>query len=115
MSKCQQCDGRGRVKESGWDGAWIQCSECRGTGNFIDTKSGDVVCRGSYRLGTACGACRRCCEYLAGLLDELTDTDPCRYDHNDLCQEHNLHARPCPHESAKHALTTARHRNGANV
>lgn len=41
---------------------------------------------------------------LCGLLDELTDTEECRYDHHDNCQSHNLHERPCPHETAKALL-----------
>ncbi len=32
-SECEKCCGSGRVKESGWDGNWIQCSECLGTGD----------------------------------------------------------------------------------
>jgi hypothetical protein len=35
------------------------------------------------------------------LLRELVDPDPCRYDHNDLCQAHSLDPRPCPHERAR--------------
>ncbi len=74
----------------------------------------DIVCRGSYRLGSACGACRRCCDQLVHLVSELVDQSPCRYDHNGLCQAHSLHERPCPHETGKHALTTAKHRHGAD-
>lgn len=40
------------------------------------------------------------------LLKDLTDPDPCWYDHNDLCQAHHLHKRPCPHERAKDLLDT---------
>lgn len=40
---------------------------------------------------------------LAELVHRLTDheTDPCDYDHHDLCQAHALHERPCPFEEAK--------------
>lgn len=71
-----------------------------------------IVCRGSWNLGSACGECRRCVESLIHLIDELTDSGPCRYDHHGYCQEHNLHEKPCPHETAKHTLTTARVRLG---
>ena len=67
----------------------------------------DVVCRGSYRLGTACGNCRRCCESLVRLVRELVDESPCHYDHHGSCQSHSLHVRPCPHETAKYVITTA--------
>lgn len=71
----------------------------------------DVVCRGCWRLGSACGHCKRCVKSLLVLLSEFVeDDDPCQYDNNDLCQSHNLHQRPCPHEQAKHAITTAKHR-----
>lgn len=69
----------------------------------------DIQCRGSYRLGSACGRCRRCEEELAGILDELIDPDQCRYDHNGFCQTH-YQTRPCGHETAKHAMTTIRSR-----
>lgn len=32
------------------------------------------------------------------------DSNPCKYDHNGLCQEHSLHKNPCPHETAKKML-----------
>jgi hypothetical protein len=35
------------------------------------------------------------------ILRLMTDPDPCDYDYHDLCQTHNLHDRPCPHERAK--------------
>jgi hypothetical protein len=38
---------------------------------------------------------------LRSLLAEFVDPDPCRYDHDDDCQGHSLHSRPCPHERAK--------------
>ncbi len=38
------------------------------------------------------------------LLAELTAPDPCQYDHNEKCQAHWLHTRPCPHERAKKLL-----------
>lgn len=43
---------------------------------------------------------------LMKLLHRLTDheTDPCHYDHHDLCQTHSLHERPCVYEEAKEAL-----------
>ncbi len=39
-------------------------------------------------------------EALEGLLDE-----PCRYDHNEFCQEHYC-SKPCKHEVARAALET---------
>lgn len=41
---------------------------------------------------------------LIGLIDEFVDPNPCRYDHHDFCQEHNLDPRPCPHERARAIL-----------
>lgn len=32
---------------------------------------------------------------------QLYDRERCRYDHNELCQTHSLHQRPCPHELIK--------------
>lgn len=29
------------------------------------------ICRGSYVLGTACGACERCCDELVGIVRRL--------------------------------------------
>lgn len=71
-----------------------------------------VVCRGSWHLGSACGDCRRCTQALILLLAELVDDEPCCYDHDGNCQSHSLHERPCPHETAKHVLTTAKHKLG---
>ena len=31
----------------------------------------DVVCRGSFRLGTACGACRKCCDTLKHTIERI--------------------------------------------
>lgn len=61
----------------------------------------DTMCRGSFRLGTACCDCHRCFMEIANVLGQMTDPDPCRYDHNGNCQSHDLSQRPCPHESAK--------------
>lgn len=72
----------------------------------------DAICRGSYRLGTACGHCSRCVAFLVSLVAELTDSEPCRYDHHGYCQTHYLHERPCPHERAKEVLTVAKHIHG---
>ena len=41
---------------------------------------------------------------LRGLLDEMTDSQSCNFDHHGYCQTHNLHERPCPHERAKKIL-----------
>lgn len=30
---CARCNDRGKVKESGWDGRWIPCDDCAGTGS----------------------------------------------------------------------------------
>jgi len=38
---------------------------------------------------------------LRTLVRELTDDGKCDYDHNDYCQSHSLHDRPCPHGRAK--------------
>jgi hypothetical protein len=46
-------------------------------------------------------------ERLMPLLIALADPDPCEYDHNDLCQAHSLHSRPCPHEEAKRLIGDA--------
>lgn len=69
---------------------------------------GDYCCRGSWRLGSACGQCHKCVAELCRLIAELTDSGACSYDHHGYCQTHNLDERPCPHERAKHTLTTAR-------
>lgn len=38
---------------------------------------------------------------LRELVKELTDSGPCQYDHEDQCQGHSLHYRPCPHGRAQ--------------
>lgn len=81
-------------------------------GDCVPPIGKDIVCRGSYTLGSACGRCRRCCEQLLSLVADFVDDSPCRYDHHGYCQNHSLHERPCPHETAKHVLTTAKHRHG---
>ena len=70
-----------------------------------------IQCRGCYVLGSACGECRRCCNELVALIEELLDPDPCMYDHDGNCQAHSMHSRPCPHEVAKHVRSTARIRH----
>lgn len=41
----------------------------------------------------------------AELLEEfIWDEDDCYYDHEGLCQSHNLHKNPCPHTRAKKML-----------
>ncbi|ACU71841.1 hypothetical protein Caci_2932 [Catenulispora acidiphila DSM 44928] len=42
------------------------------------------------------------------LLDRLADNDGCEYDHNDDCQMHNLHQRPCPHPLARQIVAAWR-------
>ena len=37
------------------------------------------------------------------VIEELTDSEPCRYDHNDFCQEHYC-SKPCKHETARNAI-----------
>jgi hypothetical protein len=34
------------------------------------------------------------------LLIQIADDDECRYDHDDACQTHSLHERPCPYGEA---------------
>lgn len=76
----------------------------------------EPVCRGSWKLGNNCGACPKCRRFMVRLIAELVDSrEPCRYDHNGLCQAHSLQEKPCPHETAKHLLTTAKHRHGIEV
>jgi len=41
---------------------------------------------------------------LRKLIVQFVDGDPCRYDHNENCQTHNLAARPCPCEEANEML-----------
>lgn len=42
---------------------------------------------------------------LLDLIEELTDPDPCDYDHNGNCQGHNMTGPPpCPHARAKELL-----------
>lgn len=43
---------------------------------------------------------------LIDLIALLADSEPCRYDHDNNCQTHNLDARPCPHGRAQKLLTT---------
>lgn len=40
-------------------------------------------------------------EHVQAILEDISDPDPCQYDHHDLCQAHSLHKRPCPHARAK--------------
>jgi hypothetical protein len=56
---------------------------------------------GLHPLHLAADLIERDTERLRALIDDLTDSDPCQYDHNDFCQAHHLHERPCPHERAK--------------
>ena len=60
----------------------------------------DMVCRGSYILGSACGECSKCEKFLIELLRELTDNEVCSYDHHGYCQTHFLSEKPCPNETA---------------
>ena len=39
-------------------------------------------------------------------LAELVDSEPCRYDHNEFCQEHYC-SKPCKHETAKQVIAKA--------
>lgn len=34
------------------------------------------------------------------------ETEPCRYDHNDVCQAHYMNTRPCPVERARVLLAS---------
>lgn len=67
-------------------------------------RSSDIVCRGSYAIGSACGRCSRCEEALLDLIAELSDDEACSYDHHGYCQTHNLQEKPCPHERAQQIL-----------
>jgi hypothetical protein len=44
--------------------------------------------------------------WLIELIRELTDPDPCCYDHHGLCLAHSLDRDPCPHERAKALLAS---------
>ena len=49
---------------------------------------------------------------MVDVLRAFLDDSPCLYDHNDFCQQHSLHERPCPHETgrqivAEHAAVQA--------
>lgn len=44
-------------------------------------------------------------ELLAVCID-LVDGEPCRYDHNEFCQEHYC-SKPCKHEQARAAIAKA--------
>ncbi|TDD54566.1 hypothetical protein E1286_05080 [Nonomuraea terrae] len=41
---------------------------------------------------------------LRSLIRPLTYATPCEYDHDDHCQAHSLHSRPCPHARAQELL-----------
>ena len=43
---------------------------------------------------------------LLAALKDCADSEPCRYDHNDLCQEH-YSRRPCRNEVARAAIAKA--------
>jgi len=62
------------------------------------------VCRGDWLLGSACGCCYRCVVGLLKVIDQLRDEDACEYDRHELCQSHNLHKRPCPHQIANEII-----------
>lgn len=47
-------------------------------------------------------------EKLIGLVEELVDNEPCRYDHNHFCQSHYC-SSPCTHERAKDMLAAIKH------
>jgi hypothetical protein len=63
--------------------------------------TGDIKCRGSLVLGTGCCSCEHCFRQLLQLVNELRDESPCRLDHHNKCQTHNLHDVPCPHDIAR--------------
>lgn len=50
-----------------------------------------------------CAQAKSAIAYLE-LLRELTDHDPCHYDHHGYCQAHSLDEKPCPHERAQALL-----------
>lgn len=47
------------------------------------------------------GIARDECDEWISVVADLVDDEPCRYDHDDNCQAHNLDHRPCPHERVK--------------
>lgn len=53
-----------------------------------------VTCRGSYRLGSACGRCARCEAELLNELRRVRDSTQCQ------CRTQG----PCPHEVARQIL-----------
>jgi len=81
----------------------------------------DIVCRGSYALGSACQQCSRCREELDAMLlhgkayevaQRMAETfaeylgaeeDACRIDHNGFCQSHTS-GPPCIVAEARAAL-----------
>lgn len=54
-------------------------------------------CKGSLVIGNACRQCHKCFETIFLLACDLSDSEPCRYDHNQFCQVH-YHNNPCPNE-----------------
>lgn len=63
--------------------------------------SKNVVCRGSWLLGSACGQCNRCCDQLLNLIECIRHQSECSLDHHGYCQEHGwINDEMCPHKMA---------------